>query len=74
MYDQKFEKILLTLRAAEKGKPDVGAHLRAAEFLALHSQKDMDWKRELSNPKTRDSAIRSLKAELASLQSTNDPN
>ena len=70
MYDQKFEKILLTLRAAEKGKPDVGAHLRAAEFLALHSQKDMDWKRELSNPKTRDSAIRSLEAELASLQST----
>ena len=30
MYDQKFEKILLTLRAPEKGKPDVGAHLRAA--------------------------------------------
>ena len=70
IYDQKFEKILLTLKAAEKGKPDLGARLRAAECLALHSQKDMDWKQELSNPKTRGSAIRSLEAEAASLQST----
>ena len=69
MYDQTIEKLLLTLRSSEKGKPDVGAHLRAAEFLALHSQKDMDWKQELSNPKTRDSTIRPLEAELASLQS-----
>ena len=51
-------------------KPDVGVHLAAASFLAHHTQKDMDWKRELSNPNTRDGAIRALEAELASLQST----
>ena len=69
VYEDKLTLRLLNLKTSTK-KPDVAAHLRAAEFLALHTQKDTGWKRELSDPKTRDLAIRALADELASLQST----
>ena len=69
VYNLKLDRAIKDFQTVSV-KPDVGVHLAAASFLAHHTQKDMDWKRELSNPNTRDGAIRALEAELASLQST----
>jgi len=53
----------------KSAKPDVGTHLQASGYLALHAQKDLSWKEALAS-KDRDKVIKALQSESDSLQST----
>ena len=68
VYEAKLET---TLREFDKNKKkiDVAAHLEAAQVLALHAEKDMNWKETLQGS-NRDAAIKALNAEMAALTST----
>ena len=53
IYSVKLSKASDKLNAASKDGQDVHAHLIAAMKLAQTAQKDMDWRKALSDPKHR---------------------
>ena len=58
-----------TMRILTTAIPQHEVFTRMAHILAVHAQKDMDWKTTLQGP-DRDKAINALEAEISSLLST----
>ena len=68
-FDAAIEHASRSLQSNSKGEEDGAAYLIAAQTLADHAQKDMNWKKALAS-EHRQPALEALDKELNSLQKT----
>ena len=69
IYNAAIERASQNLKAKTKNETDGAAYLIAAQSMADHAQKDMNWKKALDS-EHRKPAIEALNNELTSLQKT----
>ena len=69
IYNAAIERASQNLKAKSKDEADGAAYLIAAQSMADHAQKDMNWKKALDS-EHRKPAIEALNNELTSLQKT----